>query len=163
MTKGGRVLQRIFKNKLPVKEEILEIKPPRIEISEYENALARLNDYFIGKANKRVERTMFREMIQLRDEPYNKFMIRLRAQAGRCRFGTSEEEEIIDDQVIRSARSQKVRGKGVDEDISLDKLSQYAIKQEKLTDQKDSLKRPAESANDEQMVGKIDRGAFAKR
>lgn len=161
MTKGGRAIQRIHKNKVPVKDEITEIKAPRLEIPEYDNAVARLNDYFVGKTNKRVERTSFREMNQLRDEPFNKFMVRLQVQAGRCRFGTSEEEEIID-QIVRGARSQKVRDKGVDEDIKLDKLSQYAIKQEKLVEQKESLKRPSEGA-EELQVSKVDGGFLSKR
>lgn len=162
MTKGGRAIQRIFKNKLPVKEEITEVKPPRIGIPEYDNAIARLNDYFVGKTNKRVERTTFRELNQLRDEPFNKFMVRLQAQAGHCQFGTSEEEEIID-QVVRGARSQKVRDKGVDEDITLDKLSQYAIKQEKLVEQKEAFKRPADGGGEESYVSRIDQSWQSKR
>lgn len=47
MTKGGRAIQRINKNKLPIKDEIVEIRPPRLGIPEYENAVARLNDYFV--------------------------------------------------------------------------------------------------------------------
>lgn len=161
MTKGGRGIQRIYKNKLPVKKEITEIKPPRIEIPIHDNAVVRLEDYFVGKANKRVERTNFREMKQLKEEPFNKFVVRLRAQAGHCSFGKMEEDEIID-QIIRGAASQKVRDKGVDESITLDNLTAYALKQEKLAEQKNSTKRSHES-DEEALVAKVERGQPEKR
>lgn len=38
MAKGGRVLQRIYKNKEPVAGEVNEVAPPRAEIPVFDNA-----------------------------------------------------------------------------------------------------------------------------
>lgn len=135
MTKGGRSVQRTFKNQKPIGEEILELKVPLKEIPVYDNAVARLNNFYVGKTNVRLEKEIFRAIRQERDENFNKFLLRLRSQARRCQFGTKEEEEILH-QVIAGAHSEKVRDKGVDTEITLDKLSQYAINREVLDKEK---------------------------
>lgn len=135
MTKGGRSLQRIFKNQKPVAEEVLEVKVPLLEIPLYDNAVARLNNFFLGKTNVRMEKEIFRAIRQDKNESFNKFLLKLRSQARRCQFGTQEEEEILH-QVITGAWSEKVRDKGVDTAITLDSLMQYAINREILDKQK---------------------------
>lgn len=161
MAKGGRVLQRIFKNKEPVAEEVTDIIPPRAQVPVYDNAVSRLSDYFVGKVNVRLERSEFRKMKQGTTESFNKFLVRIRTQAKRCRYGKEEEEELIH-QITSGAVSAKVRDKGVDADLKLDNLVQYAIRQEMLESQKSEGKRKAESYLEEE-VNRIERGGPAKR
>lgn len=98
----------------------------------------------MGKTNVRLERSEFRKLKQSPTEGFNKFLVRLRTQAKRCRYDKEEEEEIIH-QITSGAISAKVRDKGVDADLKLDNLVQYAIRQELLDQQKGENKRKAES------------------
>lgn len=160
VAKGGRVLQRIFRNKETVAEEVLEIVPPRAEIPVYDNAVSRLNDYFVGKVNVRLERSEFRKMKQGTAETFNKFLVRIRTQAKRCRYEKEEEEELIH-QITSNALSAKVRDKGVDADLKLDNLVQYSIRKEMLELQKGEGKLKAESYSEE-VVSRIERGGPEK-
>lgn len=139
LSRGGRVLQRIYYNKKPVDGEVLEIRFPRVEIPEYENAVLRLDDYFEGKGNPRIELEVFRSIRQKEDENFNKFLVRLRLQGSRCAFNTREDEEILH-QITIGAKSEKVRDKGLEGSLSLDSLVQYAIAREIVESQKQSIK-----------------------
>lgn len=71
---GGRGLQRIFYNLKPVPEEIIPevvpvpMRPP--EDPEYDNAIKRLDKFFVGKVNDRVELEIFRSLRQKPDESF---------------------------------------------------------------------------------------------
>lgn len=140
LARGGRALQNIYFNKAPVAAEITEVRCPRVEIPEYDNAIERLNDYFVGKTNPRIELEIFRSIKQDGAENFNKFLIKLKSQAKHCNFGMREEDEILH-QITMGARSEKVRDKGLETSMTLDQLTQYAIGREVLEAQKDGNKQ----------------------
>lgn len=140
LARGRRGLQNIYFNKAPVESEIMEIQVPRIEIPEYDNAIARLNDYFLGKTNPRIELEIFRSIKQEHSENFNKFLIKLKSQAKHCNFGNREEEELLH-QITMGAHSEKVRDKGLETVMTLDQLTQYAIGREVMEAQKNANKQ----------------------
>lgn len=140
---GGRGLQRIYFN-LPASSDESLSEPVAIpllpkEDPDYENALIRLNKFFIGKRNERVELEQFRSLKQKVDEPFNQFALKLRRQASRCDFGTREDNEILH-QIAMGARDEKVRDKGLENTMDLDQLTNYAINREVLLMQKEREK-----------------------
>lgn len=140
---GGRGLQRIFYNLKPVPEEVTAepVKVPWIapELPEYDNAIKRLEKFFVGKRNDRVELEVFRSLKQAGDESFNQFVLRLRTQAARCEFGEREEKEILH-QITMGARDERVRDKGLENVMELDDLTSYAINREILMQQKEKTR-----------------------
>ncbi|XP_058463423.1 uncharacterized protein LOC131437828 [Malaya genurostris] len=143
LTLGGRGLQRIFHNLAVVPEEIYPrpVKVPLCpaEIPEYDNAVKRLEKFFVGKRNERVELELFRSLKQTCDESFNNFILKLRTQARRCAFKDREEKEILQ-QITMGARDERVRDKGLENIMNLDELTSYAINREILTKQKEKSK-----------------------
>lgn len=140
LTRGGRGLQRIYYNLRPVPGEI-HPEPPKIpfapqETPEYDNAIKRLNNFFVGKRNERVELEVFRSLKQSPDESFNQFILKLRTQAARCDFRDREEKEILQ-QVTMGARDERVKDKGLENVMGLDELMNYAINREILIKQKE--------------------------
>lgn len=140
LARGGRGLQRIYYNLAPVVGEVYP-DPPRPpmapqEIPEYDNAVKRLNVFFIGKRNERVELEIFRSLIQKIGEPFNRYMLRLRTQAGSCDFGDREEKEILQ-QITMGASDERVRDKGLEGVMDLNSLINYAVNREVLVKQKE--------------------------
>lgn len=143
LARGGRGLQRIFYNLRPVPEEIYP-EPAKVpfspqELPEFDNAVKRLNKFFIGKRNDRVELEIFRSLRQSTDESFNLFILKLRTQAARCDFMDREEKEILQ-QVTMGAKDERVRDKGLENVMNLDELMNYAINREVLMDQKQKSK-----------------------
>lgn len=143
MACGGRGLQRIFFN-LPVSPDevtVGSVAVPLIaeEDPEYDNALIRLNKFFFGKRNERVELEQFRSLKQKIDESFSQFALKLRRQARRCDFGIREDNEILH-QIAMGARDEKVRDKGLENVMDLDLLTNYAINREVLLKQKEKEK-----------------------
>lgn len=140
LTLGGRGLQRIFYNLAAVPGEIYPepVKVPYhpVEIPEYDNAIKRLNKFFVGKRNDRVELELFRSIKQSIDESFNQFVLKLRVQAARCDFKDREEKEILQ-QITMGARDEKVRDKGLENVMDLNDLTNYAINREVLVKQKE--------------------------
>lgn len=139
LSRGGRGLQRIYYNLRPVPGEI-HPEPPKVplapqETPEYDNAVKRLNNFFVGKRNERVELEVFRSLKQSADEPFNQFILKLRSQASRCDFRDREEKEILQ-QVTMGARDDRVKDKGLENVMGLDELTNYAINREILMKQK---------------------------
>lgn len=143
LASGGRGLQRIFYNLRPSSDEVypgpvkVPLKPA--EVPEYENAIKRLNKFFIGKRNERIELEVFRSIKQTGDETFNQFLLRLREQAARCDFSDREEKEMLQ-QITMGARDEKVRDKGLEDVMDLDGIISYAINREVLLKQKGKLK-----------------------
>ncbi|XP_062560301.1 uncharacterized protein LOC134224760 isoform X2 [Armigeres subalbatus] len=139
LARGGRGLQRIYYNLRPVSGEIYP-EPSKVplapeEIPEFDNAVKRLNHFFVGKRNERVELEVFRSLKQSADESFNHFVLKLRTQASRCDFRDREEKEILQ-QVTIGARDERVRDKGLESTMDLDELTNYAINRELLMKQK---------------------------
>lgn len=143
LTYGGRGLQRIFYNLKPVPEEVIPgpVKIPLMPppVPEYDNAIKRLEKFFVGKRNDRVELEVFRSLKQKGEESFNQFVLRLRTQAARCEFGDREETEILQ-QITMGARDDRVRDKGMESVMNLDDLTSYAINREILMQQRDKLR-----------------------
>lgn len=143
LTLGGRGLQRIYYNLGAVPSEIYPepVKVPYhpVEIPEYDNAIKRLDSFFVGKRNDRVELELFRSLKQSNDEPFNQFILKLRVQAARCDFKDRDEKEILQ-QITMGARDEKVRDKGLENVMGLNELTNYAINREVLVKQKEKTK-----------------------
>lgn len=150
LTMGGRGLQRIYNNLLPVPEEIypelVEVPMKPHDVPEYDNAVKRLDKFFVGKQNLRVELEVFRAIKQKNEESFKLFLLRLRAQATRCDFGNREEIEILQ-QVTVGARDEKIRDKGLENVMNLNEISNYAQNRETLFQQKEKSKPFREEQN----------------
>lgn len=142
LARGGRGLQRIYYHLRPTTDEI-HPEPVKVpfrptETPEYDNAVKRLNNYFVGKRNERIELEMFRSLRQSPEESFNNFILKLRTQAARCDFQVREEMEIFH-QVAMGARDERVRDKGLENTMSLDELTNYAVNREMLLKQKEKV------------------------
>lgn len=139
LARGGRGLQRIFYNLRPTADEIhpAPAKVPFLpkETPEYDNAVKRLNHFFVGKRNERIELEVFRSLKQSPEESFNHFILKLRTQATRCDFRFREEMEILH-QVAMGACDERVRDKGLENSMNLDELTNYAVNREMLLKQK---------------------------
>lgn len=77
-------------------------------LTEYELAIAKLNEFFEPKKNATYERHMFRLIKQERGEKIGIFAMRLRTQADKCDFGNTCDDN-IKDQIIEKCLSTKLR------------------------------------------------------
>ncbi|XP_058828319.1 uncharacterized protein LOC131688170 [Topomyia yanbarensis] len=140
LARGGRGLQRIYYNLAPVAGEIqpgpVKIPLAPKEIPEYDNAIKRLNAFFIGKRNERVELEVFRSLRQSAGESFNRYILKLRTQAARCDFRDRVENELLQ-QITVGASDERVRDKGLESIMNLDELVNYAVNREVLQKQKE--------------------------
>lgn len=86
---GGWSVQKIFYNIPGAHANEAE------EIDVYKIALDKLNEYFSPKQSTIYERHLFRLMKQEEEEKLEKFLLRLRNQANKCKF-TNIDEHLID-------------------------------------------------------------------
>lgn len=77
-------------------------------MTSYEEAVAKLNAFFLPKENSTYERHLLRQMKQKVDESIDSFTVRLRVQAERCGFGDRVEEN-VKDQIIENCQSAALR------------------------------------------------------
>lgn len=140
LARGGRGLQRIYDHLAPVAGEIYPepVKVPFApqEVPEYDNAVKRLNAFFVGKRNERIELEVFRSLRQATGETFNRYILKLRTQAACCNFGEREEKELLQ-QISVGAIDEKVKDKGLEGTMNLDELINYAINREILLKQKE--------------------------
>lgn len=110
---AGRKVQELYAT-LPVPPSVKQIaRGPRANqivphLSEYEMAMAKLNEFFEPKKNSTYERHMFRLLKQEKEEKIGMFAMRLRLQAEKCEFGDTIEDN-IKDQIIEKCSSGKMR------------------------------------------------------
>ena len=87
-------------------------------------------NYFEPKSNYRLARFQLRDMRQQPQEPIDSFITRLRAQAQKCNFTSSElTEDNLIDQIIKGVFHDSIRKKLLDKDpgkLKLDECIQYA-------------------------------------
>ncbi|XP_062538003.1 uncharacterized protein K02A2.6-like [Armigeres subalbatus] len=148
LSEGDRMFNVVYDNVspalfVPQLEEVYP-EPVRVpfkpkEIPEYDNAVLRLNKFFIGKRNVRIELELFRTLKQASSEPFSQFLLRLRTQAIRCDFQEREEIEILQ-QVTMGAFDERVRDKGLEGTLDLDGITNYAMNREMLLKQKEKAK-----------------------
>lgn len=77
-------------------------------MTSYEEAVMKLNAFFLPKENSTYERHLLRQMKQKCGESIDAFTIRLRLQAERCGFGDKVEEN-VKDQIIQNCQSATLR------------------------------------------------------
>lgn len=110
---AGRKVQELFAT-LPVPATINQVARGPLaagivpHLSEYEMAMAKLNEFFEPKKNSTYERHMFRILKQEKGEKVGIFAMRLRTQADKCEFGVTLEGN-IKDQIIEKCASSKLR------------------------------------------------------
>lgn len=98
-------------------------------------ALEKLDQYFSPKQSKVYERHIFRLMKQEVDEKFEKFLVRLRNQASKCKF-PNEEENLID-QIVEKCQSTELKKKilTIGDTVNLDTIVKEAIALETVTRQ----------------------------
>lgn len=106
-------------------------------MTRFEEAVARLNAFFLPKENTTYERHLLRQMKQNAGESIDTFTIRLRIQADRCGFGDKMEEN-IKDQIIQNCKSATLRrdllkrgDAGLNEILRVAKIFETVAQQEK--------------------------------
>jgi hypothetical protein len=128
---GGAELEELYKLTPKTKTEVKLEKFPNAPIvkKEYTWAISRLDKHFEAGSNIQLEMSKFGEMKQSSEERFEQYVIRLKAQAEYCEFGSKEEAQIIH-QINKSARLGKVRTKALEPGVNLIKLAAYAAQQE---------------------------------
>ncbi|XP_062710656.1 uncharacterized protein K02A2.6-like [Aedes albopictus] len=116
---------------------LLNIENYTPNMTSYEEARARLNEFFLPKENSTYERHLLRQMKQKTGESIDAFTIRLRVQAERCGFGDRMEEN-IKDQIIQNCQSATLRrdllkrgDASLEEVLSVAKIFETVAQQEK--------------------------------
>lgn len=79
------------------------------DVDVYKVAFNKLDEYFSPKQSKIYERHLFRLIKQEEGEKFEKFLLRLRNQAGKCRF-TNNDEHLID-QIVEKCNLTELRKK----------------------------------------------------
>ncbi|CAH2107516.1 unnamed protein product [Euphydryas editha] len=100
---GGTPLQEIYYNLPGASGE------PGENVDVFEIAIKKLNEYFLPKQNKIYERHIFRSIKQDAGESFEKFLIKLRNQAAKCKFDKPDDHII--DQIIEKCISSELRKK----------------------------------------------------
>ncbi|XP_048482951.1 uncharacterized protein LOC125489811 [Plutella xylostella] len=112
---GGTGLQDIFYN-LPCASAVTP------ETDEFQVAVEALDNFFRPKQNKTFERHVFRLIKQDEGESFEKFLVKLRDQASKCKFDKPDDHII--DQIIERCQSSELRKKILimGETVTLDKV-----------------------------------------
>lgn len=112
---GGIGLQEIFYN-------IPGASSTNPETDLFKLAIESLDNYFRPKQNKTYERHIFRLIKQEEGESFEKFLVKLRDQANKCKFDTPDDHII--DQIIERCVSSELRKKILimGETVTLDKV-----------------------------------------
>lgn len=116
-------------------------------MSAFEEAVAKLNDFFLPKKSSTFERHLLRQMNQQPGENFDAFMVRLRLQAERCDFGDRMEEN-IKDQIIEKCQSMSLRREllksgnaNLDQILKITKIFETVAQQEKAFSEASSEKK----------------------
>lgn len=110
---GGIGLQKIYKN-LPT---------PNVPIDDendaYKQAINQLDDYFLPKRFKTCERIKFRGIMQ-KEDSIDQFLLKLRTQALKSQLKGEAYEFYMTDQLISGCKSDKLRERLLQSEMSLD-------------------------------------------
>lgn len=128
---GGLALQEIYYN---VPGAHVESSSDQ-SVDIYQIAVSKLDEYFAPKQSRVYERHVFRLMKQETGEKFEKFLVRLRKQADRCKFANKEESLI--DQITEKCASTELRKKILQsgDSITLEAIIQDANTLESVTRQ----------------------------
>lgn len=123
-----------------------------------EVALHKLDKYFAPKQSKAYERHLFRLMKQEEGERFEKFLLKLRDQVGKCNFTDSDEHLI--DQVVEKCNSAELRKRilSVGDTITLDQIIIEANALEAVDRQLQDFNRknPTHQGSNDSEINKID-------
>lgn len=113
---GGSELQEIIYNLPGAYVDVTE------GVDVFNTAVEKLDGYFLPKHNRVYERHIFRQIKQEEGEKFEKFVVRLRNQAGKCKF-TCPDENLID-QIVERCLSSELRKKilTLGDSVTLDKI-----------------------------------------
>ncbi|XP_061499294.1 uncharacterized protein LOC133391233 isoform X1 [Anopheles gambiae] len=126
----------------------------------YQEAIARLDNFFLPKQNPTYERHLLRQVKQKSRESFDSFIMRLRVQADRCGFG-DKMEEYVKDQVIENCQSASLRRELLKQgDASLDKIVSVAKIFETVAYQE---KLFADNKEQVELVHKIEEPQYGKK
>lgn len=119
----------------------------------FETAVQKLDEYFAPKQSKVYERHIFRLLKQEPDEKFERFLVRLRQQAMKCKF-TDKDEHIID-QITEKCKSEDLRKKilKTGDSMTLDQILMEANTLEAVQRQLENFEK---KNNDAQSINKID-------
>ncbi|XP_022836441.1 uncharacterized protein LOC111363813 [Spodoptera litura] len=151
---GGGALQEIFYN-LPGANV-----GPEHDADLFEVAIDKLNDYFLPKQNKSFERHIFRLIKQDEGESFEKFLIKLRDQAAKCKF--EKPDDHIIDQILEKCLSMELRKKmlTMGDGITLDQVITVANTLEIVNFQLDSYEQKEKTKNEVNAVRSRSRDNF---
>lgn len=139
---AGSSVQQLFETlpELPSAEKrgpVLNVDQYVPNMTSFEEAITKLNSFFLPKENTTYERHLLRQMKQNAGEHIDMFAIRLRMQAERCQFGDKMDEN-IKDQVIQNCQSVTLRrdllkrgDAGLEEILRVAKIFETVAQQEK--------------------------------
>ncbi|XP_055612518.1 uncharacterized protein K02A2.6-like [Uranotaenia lowii] len=110
---AGSSVQQLYETlpELPGKEmrgPLMYVEHYTPNLTSYDEAKVKLNEFFLPKENSMYERHLFRQMKQKSGENIDAFTIRLRVQAERCCFGDKCDEN-IKDQIVQNCNSPALR------------------------------------------------------
>lgn len=115
----------------------------------YTEMVATLQKFFAPKRNLSYERHVFRKMKQEKSERIDSFVMRLRTQAERCEFDTSQDEN-IKDQITCGCYSDSLRRKILERgDINLDAIMKIARIAEAVVEQQKEFSNGSKNDNKE--------------
>ncbi|XP_058464383.1 uncharacterized protein LOC131438388 [Malaya genurostris] len=152
--------------KVEMRGPLLNVDNYTPNMTSYEEACARLNEFFLPKENSTYERHLLRQMKQRVSESIDAFTIRLRVQAERCGFGDRMEEN-IKDQIIQNCQSAALRrdllkrgDASLEEILSVAKIFETVAQQEKSFTIGSAVGEVSKPIND---VNKIDANSYAPK
>lgn len=147
---------------IDVRGPLLNIEQYVPNMTSYEEARAKLNEFFLPKENSTYERHLLRQMKQRAGESVDAFTIRLRVQAERCGFGDRVEEN-VKDQIIQNCQSAALRRDLLKRgDASLEEVLSVAKVFETVAQQEKSFGGGEMKAHVDD-VNKIDAAPYGKR
>lgn len=124
-------------------------------MTRYEEAVVKLNSFFLPKGNMTYERHLLRQMKQKTGENIDTFTMRLRMQADRCGFADKLEEN-IKDQIIQNCQSAVLRRDLLKRgDASLEEILKMAKIFETVAQQEKSFMNLSDRKPLEEEVNKI--------
>lgn len=158
---AGQKVQELYAV-LPVPEKVHKTpRGPLINsftphLTEYEMAVAKLNDHFQPKKNTTYERYELRQLKQENEEKIAVFAMRLRKQAERCDFGENFDDH-VKDQMIEKCLSPVLRRKLLAlGDANLDKVLREAKAWEAVQEQGKAIEDKKTDSEKLMEVNKID-------
>ncbi|XP_036334769.1 uncharacterized protein K02A2.6-like [Rhagoletis pomonella] len=118
---GGPQLHEVIFN---IPGALVEVDVEK-QIDVFKVLIEKLNDFFSPKRNSTFERHLFRNIVPLEGECFNKFLLRLRHQASKCSFGEtkSEIEDIsLKDKIIDSWASVELKKRLLEKEQDLTEI-----------------------------------------